>query len=138
MTKLLQDIWVLIQDSGIVLYHRVFDEKVDVQLFGGLMSALNSFAEVLSKEGLTSFELSSKKFSILKRKNVLFIGNAPKDVKDRKIIEELNNIADKFFNTYGHDILEYWDGDITVFRNFEKKIENSLEDTIKKFEKAFW
>ncbi|TFF87277.1 MAG: hypothetical protein EU550_03535 [Promethearchaeota archaeon] len=138
MTKLLQDIWVLIQDSGVVLYHRVFDEKVDVQLFGGLMSALNSFAEVLSKEGLTSFELSSKKFSILKRKNILFIGNAPKDVKDRKIVEELNNIADKFFEIYGRDISEYFDGDITVFKDFENKIKNSLEDTIKKFEKAFW
>ncbi|MEJ2251559.1 MAG: hypothetical protein P8Y97_18125 [Candidatus Lokiarchaeota archaeon] len=68
MVKLLQDIWILNQNSGVVLFHRVFDETVDVQLFGGLMSALNSFAEVLSQEGLTSFDLSSKRFSILKKK----------------------------------------------------------------------
>jgi hypothetical protein len=121
-----------------VLYHRVFDERVDVQLFGGLMSALNSFAEVLSNEGLTSFELSSKRFSILKRKNILFIGNASKNVKEKKIFEELNNISDKFFKMYGQDILKRWDGDITVFQDFEAKIESSLEDTVKKFEKAFW
>lgn len=136
MVKLLQDIWILNQNSGVVLFHRVFDETVDVQLFGGLMSALNSFAEVLSQEGLTSFDLSSKRFSILKKKNILFIGNAPKNIREKKIFEELSNIANKFFELYS-GVLDNWDGDITVFKDFEKKIDDSL-DTVKKFEAAFW
>lgn len=137
MVKVLQDIWILESNSGVVLFHRVFDEKLDVQLFGGLMSALNSFAEILSKEGLTSFELSEKRFGILKRKNYLFIGNASKKVKEKRIIEELRVIADKFFKIYS-DILDKWQGDITMFQSFEKEIEDSLEGTVEKFKKAFW
>jgi len=137
LVKVLQDIWILDGNSGVVLFHRVFDEKLDVQLFGGLMSALNSFAEILSKEGLTSFELSQKRFGILKRKNFLFIGNASKKVKEKRIIEELKVIADKFFEIYS-DILDSWQGDITMFQSFEKEIEDSLEGTIEKFKKAFW
>lgn len=137
MVKVLQDIWILDRNSGVVLFHRVFDEELDVQLFGGLMSALNSFAEILSKEGLTSFELSQKRFGILKQKNFLFIGNCSKKVKEKKIIEELEIISEKFFEIYA-DILDSWQGDITMFQSFEKEIEDSLEGTIEKFKKAFW
>ncbi|MBD3194242.1 MAG: hypothetical protein GF317_04250 [Candidatus Lokiarchaeota archaeon] len=137
MVKVLQDLWILASDSGIVLYSRTFDNNVDVQLFGGLMSALNSFAEVLSKEGLTSFELSDKRFAIIKRKNISIIGNASTKVKEKKLIEELQIIADKFFVLYS-DILDNWDGDINLFSNFEEKIEDSLEETVDKFKKAFW
>jgi len=137
VVKVLQDIWILDRNSGVVLFHRVFDEELDVQLFGGLMSALNSFAEILSKEGLTSFELSQKRFGILKQKNFLFIGNCSKKVKEKKIIEELEIISEKFFEIYA-DILDSWQGDITMFQSFEKEIEDSLEGTIEKFKKAFW
>ncbi|MFO7794885.1 MAG: hypothetical protein ACQERB_00505 [Promethearchaeati archaeon] len=137
MVKVLQDIWILDRNSGVVLFHRVYDEELDVQLFGGLMSALNSFAEILSKEGLTSFELSQKRFGILKRNNFLFIGNCAKKVKEKKIIEELEIISEKFFEIYA-DILDSWQGDITMFQSFEKEIEDSLEGTIEKFKKAFW
>ena len=71
MTKIIQDIWIL-DDAGIVLFHRVFDENVDVNLFGGLLSAMNSFAEEISKGSLSNFELAEKKFSILKKRNYLF------------------------------------------------------------------
>ncbi|KKM72420.1 hypothetical protein LCGC14_1420660, partial [marine sediment metagenome] len=40
MAKLIQDIWIL-AESGIVLFHRVFNKQIDAQLFGALMTALN-------------------------------------------------------------------------------------------------
>jgi hypothetical protein len=67
----------------------------------------------------------------------LFIGNASKKVKEKRIIEELRVIADKFFKIYS-DILDKWQGDITMFQSFEKEIEDSLEGTVEKFKKAFW
>ena len=65
------------------------------------------------------------------------MGNSANKVKEKRIFEELEVIADKFFNIYG-DILKEWQGDINVFSNFEEHIEDSLEGTINKFEKAFW
>ena len=137
MVKVLQDIWI-ITEGGIVLYHRVFDDKVDDQLFGGLMSALNSFAEELVQEGLSNFDLEQKRFTFTKRNNLLFIANSSKKVKEKKVMEELSNIIDRFFELYPKEFVDNWEGDISTFLDFEKEIEASLEETIQKFQKAFW
>ncbi len=137
MEKILQDIYIL-SENGITVFHRVFDEKLDEQLFGALLSAINSFAEELAKGGLSSFELKDKRFTIIKRNHFLFIASSSKAIKPKKASEELENIIGKFFNIYKADILINWDGDISIFSNFEKQIETSLEETIKKFQKAFW
>ncbi|MFX0017355.1 MAG: hypothetical protein ACFFAK_15190 [Promethearchaeota archaeon] len=137
MVKVLQDVWVL-SEGGIVLYHRVYDEKVDDQLFGSLMSALNTFAEEITNNGLSNFELQNKRFTLLKRRGFLFIANSSKKVKEKKVFVELKSIVFRFFELYPDEILNNWDGDISIFSNFEKEIEDSLEETIKKFQKAFW
>jgi hypothetical protein len=136
LVKVLQDIWIL-NESGIVVFSRVFNPKVNEQLFGALMTALNSFATELAKGGLSNFELSSIRFTIYKDKGYLFVANSGKKVKEKKVQEELKIIAEKFFDKYS-TILESWDSDVSVFANFSEDIEDSLEDTIKKFQKAFW
>ena len=136
MVKVLQDIWIL-SERGIVVFSRVFDPKVNEQLFGALMTALNSFASELAKGGLSNFELSSIRFTIYKDKDFLFVANSAKKVKEKKVQEELKIIAEKFFDKYS-ERLESWDSDINVFSDFNDEIEDSLEDTIKKFQKAFW
>jgi len=137
MVKLIQDIWIL-EESGVVVFHRVYDEHLDPQLFGGLMTALNSFAEALSKGGLTNFELKSKRFSVIKRKTFLFIANSSKTFKIKKVVQELESIANRFFEIYPEDVLFNFDGDIKRFVDFEKEIENSLQETIRKFQNALW
>ncbi len=134
--KVLQDIWIL-NESGVVLFSRVFNPKVNEQLFGSLMTALNSFASELAKGGLSNFELSSIRFTIYKDKGLLFVANSAKKVKEKKVQEELKVIANKFFAKFS-DVLASWDSDINIFSAFNKDIEESLEDTIKKFQDAFW
>lgn len=137
LVKVLQDIWIL-TENGIVLFHRVFNEKVDEQLFGGLMAALNSFAEELVKTGLSNFELQNKRYTIIKRNKLLFIANSSKNVKEKKVTEELDIVANKFFELFSLDMLKNWDNDVNIFLVFENEIKNSLEETIKKFQDAFW
>lgn len=133
MAKVLQDLWVL-QATGVVVYRRVFNENVNTQLFGGLMSALHTFAQELSSGGLTNFELSSIRFTILKSNGFLFVANAAKKVKEKKVQEELTKVAKKFFNQYPPDWFKSdWDGDISYFTDFEKEIVDTLQDPIKKF-----
>ncbi|MFX1385493.1 MAG: hypothetical protein ACFFBP_24010 [Promethearchaeota archaeon] len=136
-SKVIQDIWIL-SDAGTVIFHRVFDEKVDPQLFGGLMTALNTFAEEISKRGLSNFEIGDKRFTILKRNNYLFIVNSDIKIKQKWVLQELNNIIEKFFNRYPKEVLDYWNYDLSLFVPFKNEIENSLEEPIKKFQKAFW
>ncbi|KKL70000.1 hypothetical protein LCGC14_2109320 [marine sediment metagenome] len=137
MAKLIQDIWVM-ADSGIVLFHRVFNQQIDAQLFGGLMTALNVFAEQLSKGGLTNFELSEKRFSVIKKNNLLFIANSSKNQKPKKVAQELDLITERFFELYNYDFMAHFDGNIKQFEAFEREIENSLEETTRKFQNAFW
>ena len=133
MAKVIQDIWILTQ-TGIVVFKRVFNSKVDAQLFGGLMSALNIFANELASGGLTNFELSSIRFTILKNYDFLFVCNAAKKVKEKRLYEEMKKIAEKFFNLYPVEWFENeWDGDVNMFANFKNEIEYALEDPVKKF-----
>ncbi len=135
--KVLQDIWIL-TNSGVVLFNRVFDKNMKTQLFGALMSALNSFAEKLSDGGLSNFELSNKRFVIMKRSGFLYVANASKKVKEKKVIEQMEKVSEKFFQKYPVDWFKTeWDNDISVFTDFENDIEESLEDPIKKFWDGF-
>ncbi|MFX1393125.1 MAG: hypothetical protein ACFFAH_06065 [Promethearchaeota archaeon] len=135
-SKVIQDLWIL-SESGIVLFSRVYNPKISEQLFGALMTALNSFAGELSSGGLTSFELKSIRFTLIKTKNLIFVANSSKNIKEKHVIDELKRISDKFFELYG-DILQTWDSDVSKFSGFEEQIVDSLEETIKKLQKAFW
>lgn len=124
-------------EEGIVLFSRVFNPKVDDQLFGGLMSALNTFAETLSDGGLSNFELSDKRFALMKMNNLLFVANASLTVKDKKLREEIKKIAEKFFIKYSEDVFKNWNYDISLFYDFEKEIEDALKNPMKKFWNGF-
>jgi len=137
MVKIIQDCWILTSD-GISVFSRLHDESLNEQLFGALMSALNSFAEEIAKGGLSNFQLSNKRFSIRKRNNFIFVASSNPKVKEKKAISEMEVIIEKFFNKYPEDLLTNWDSDVSIFEDFEENIADSLESTIKKFQKAFW
>ena len=132
MGKILNDIWIL-YESGVVVYSRVLEPRINPQLFGALMSALNLFAEQLSNGGITNFELSKLRFTIIKKKNFIFVANSLNKSKEKKVLNELNRISEKFFELYPEEVLEKWDNDINLFASFENEIKDSLEETIKKF-----
>ena len=127
MGKILRDLYILTQ-SGTTVYSRVIDPRVNPQLFGALMSALNTFAQKLTEEGMSDFELSNIRFSIVKRNDFLFVASSSKKVKTKKIFEELRDISDKFFELYPNEQLMKWDSDVGLFDTFEHVIKDSLED----------
>jgi len=137
MAKIIRDLWIL-TNTGVTLFTQVADqEKVNPQLFGALMSALNTFAEQLSDGGISNFEMSNMKFSIVKRRGFLFVGSAPNKVKEKRVIGELKIISDKFFEVYSIERLANWDNDISIFSDFGKYVEQSLSPS-QKFKEAFW
>ena len=137
MPKILKDLWIL-TEHGVVLFSRVFDQTINPQLFGGLMSALNSFAEKLTDGGISNFEMSDLRFVIVKRRSFLFIGSSLNKTKEKKVIDELKRISDVFFEVY-NDILINWDNDVNYFSDFGDHIDKSLEkQPIKNLKDAFW
>ncbi|TXT65648.1 MAG: hypothetical protein BAJALOKI3v1_90091 [Promethearchaeota archaeon] len=137
LAKILHDLWIITND-GIVLFSRVYNPKVETQLFGALLSAINSFAEEVSDGGLTNFELSNKQFILLKQNNLLFIATSPKKTNKNIVISELEKISDRFFSKYPQmKKKDQWDDDINLFSDFDEFIEDALEDPVKKFWKGF-
>lgn len=124
--KVLRDLWILTA-NGVVLYSRVIDERINPQLFGALMSALNTFAEKLSNGGISNFEMSEMRFVLVRRRDFLFIGSSSNKTKEKKVIEELKNISDRFFEIYPQEKLLRWDSDVSIFSNFGEYIEKSLD-----------
>lgn len=140
MGKILQDIWILTA-SGTTIWSRVFNPKINEQLFGALMNAIDTFAKETVEEGISNFELNNKKYVIIKKEDTMFVTNVKKGIKQKNIRKELHRIAEKFFNTYSDEldrIKSDGDIDLSLFSNFEDYINSSLEDTIDKFQKAFW
>jgi len=129
--------WI-ISEGGIVVFSRVYEKTLDEQLFGALLTALNSFAEEIAQEGLSNFQLGEMRFTILKQAHFIFIANSDKKIKPKRVLQELRSVMDKFFTAYTKEIIENWDNDVSTFSNFNKEIEDSLDDPIKKMEKAFW
>ena len=132
MAKIIKDIWILTQ-TGTVVFERVFNSNVNAQLFGGLMSALNSFASELESGGLTNFGSNSMRFTLLKNHHFLFVCTAAKKVKEKRLHEEIKKIAEKFFNLYPVEWFKNeWDGDIYIFDNFVNEIKSALQVPVKK------
>ena len=59
MGRVIRDFWVLTSE-GIVLYERMFESKLDSQLFGALLSAINVLATSLIGAGTRSVSLNIK------------------------------------------------------------------------------
>ena len=136
MGKILQDIWI-IDDAGIVLYNRVFNERVDAILFGALISALNNLTKEILNDGLSSFKLKNKLYSLARRKKITFIVSSDIKYKEKDIFREFKILIDSFFENYKVE-LENWKGLIDIFSDFENIFHGFLQDPVKKFEQSFW
>ena len=121
MSKCISNIWIL-KDNGRLLFNRVCEQNLDNELFGNLVTAMNSFSKELAEGDLTNFELNNNRFTIKKERDLIFIANSSKKNGDKKIKENLEKISEKFFMFYPRKI-----------SNFEKEIGDLLEDPMKKF-----
>ena len=102
------------------------------------MSALNSFAERLAEGGLSNFELSDKRFIIMKKNDFLYVANSSRKVKPKRVIEQLEMVAKKFFELYPVEWFKNeWNNEISMFKDFEKEIQEQMEDPIKRFWEGF-
>ena len=138
MVQVIRDLWVLTK-YGTVLFSRIFDQKLNPDLFGAFMSAIMSFSKELSpKGGLTNFILIKTQYTILKSNNLVFVGNSAAHVKRKKINHELKIISEKFFNKYSQEFIEDYKGKVSIFDGFIKEIDDSLERPIDRLQKSFW
>jgi hypothetical protein len=123
---------------GVVIFKRVYDERVDSQLFGGFMSALNSFASQIDEGGISNFELGTKKFILRRKNDLVFIANCDTKEKNKNAEKELENVVERFFKRYPEDMVKNWSGNAAFFDEFTSDIEASLQTALDKLKDSFW
>lgn len=129
MVKVVQDFWIITQ-AGKVLYKRVFNVKMHAQLFGALLSALTSFSKEITSSGLTNFQSSSYKFTILKKEQFDFVATSNSNDKVKKVQGDLKKISIKFFKKYANILANWdnWNQNTDDFSDFEETIKDYLKD----------
>ena len=126
MVKVIKDLWIL-SAGGLLLYKRIYDERIDVQMYGSLMSALASFAQEIIDGGLKSIELDLMSYTALKANDFLFVATTSKKVKEKKVQEELRKISQKFFQLYSLDWFKNkWKNELGAFKDFGNEIKDSF------------
>lgn len=132
MAVILQNVWILTR-TGATLFSRELNSTFDEQYFGMFMSALNTYAEAFVGGGISSLEISDIRFSFVIKNGLIFVGTSPIKTKERKVFQEIEFIKNKFFNMYGTDVLDKFDGDLSQFDGFEKEIKSLFEDNLQNF-----
>ncbi len=128
--KNLKNLWIM-RDSGIVVFEKVFKEKISAQLFGGLVSAIHTLSGEIIDGEIENLTVGDEKYSFNKKNNFFFVANYPKSAKEKLVKREVKKIINTFFDKYPLELLETFQSDITIFRDFEYEIEDTKKDTKK-------
>jgi hypothetical protein len=128
MTKILENIWIL-TITGSVIFHREINSNIDEQLFGAVISSLNTFAENgLFEDSISSFVISDKTLYLKKKDALLFVIDASEKKKVKKFVKELEKVIEKFFELYPPELFTNWDCNVSQFAKFEDEIRDSLKE----------
>ncbi len=120
---IIKDLWILLK-QGLAIFQHVTSDDINPDLFGGMLSALNTFAIRLSEGGITSFDIDeNQRFVLVKKKNCIFVTRTHPKYEINNIQEELEEIAHMFLKKYDDKNFEHWmGGDIKTFANFEEDL----------------
>ena len=117
----IENIWIL-TDDGIVIF-TTDNQIIDVQLFGGFLTALSQFAERLTRGELKSIDVGVRKFHILKSAHLIFVASTPNSLSENFIIKQLDIIKTRFIESYPLVFFSKWTHNTNHFTSFSNKID---------------
>ena len=125
----ISEIWI-INETGIPLFNRSIDEKIDVLLFGGFLSAIQTFIKSsFQEEKLDRLVLGDSKLSFfyIEEYHIFIVLRTNKKVKDKDIDKFLELIKDLFISNY-KDKLEQKYYDMAEFSGFSEILEEKFDE----------
>ena len=123
MLELTENLWIIL-DTGLVIFTYLKEENVNPDLFGGLISVLDNFAEETLEGGLEFFEIDPNVYGVIKKHNLIFLASTSQKIDIDNLLTELEMLIKKFYSIYPTDIKEKWDGNRDHFNNFKNEIIN--------------
>ena len=120
MENVIDDLWIVSND-GIVLFSNN-DHTFDDNLFGAFLSAINSFVKEFSNDMLRNFEISDKRYVLIKEQNLLFVASTSNNVSDKSIKIQMNQIIERFLQLYPQEFFKTWNYNTNEFEKFEVEV----------------
>ncbi len=143
---MIEEFWI-INGSGVPLFH--FDTKIGGKedsieavvkstLFAGMWTAINVVAQQINGDSINSLHLGSRTLTLKKSEkfNLIFLANAPRNEKDKKIEKILAKLMQAFLDVYS-GVLIGWNGNIEQFNRFRQDVEKVIRDSYpEKFQRS--
>lgn len=129
MLKVLHNLYLIHQNSGICLIHRSYGKiEFNQDLVSGFLTALKDFSVEFSKGSgeLKIIDMQIFYLLLVFKDGILCTAAADKN-DDAKITHKcLSDIIERFIEKFG-DKIANWSGDVRMFREFESVIDNILQ-----------
>ncbi|MBD3350088.1 MAG: hypothetical protein GF364_01220 [Candidatus Lokiarchaeota archaeon] len=132
MVKFLE-CWIITQD-GMTLFHEREKniQTVDKNLISGFLTAFQSMLKVSKQGDVEAIRFKNTKLLIKTEDEpfkLYFIGRTKDGERDRSIKKELGKLSEKFVLQYWSE-LESWQGNISVFMNFQTELDGLFKNPI--------
>jgi hypothetical protein len=114
--------------TGESLFHRVYGKNdVDESLFSGFLGAVYSFAREIGHGDIQTMEMGDAKVICEVSGKLIFVVEVEKDDDEQEIKNFLNSASKTFVERFREELKE-WRGNVTVFRPFEKNLDQIAEN----------
>jgi len=116
----IKDFWI-VTETGIEIFCYAPDTPINPTLFGGFISALQSFSEEISQKKMESFVIGNLRYSFYSEegKPIFIIGRANVQELETRVTKVLSILYQKFYNEYKRFLIKF-SGNVNPFQNFKK------------------
>ena len=115
---MIRNVWIINRDTGANLLNRPFvPSDVNNNLFGGLVSAIFTFAKEIGASSLKSLDMGDMEIVYLASEQIICALSINKDTPKDFVNEILNGIYDEFTFNFSR-LMKDWDGSLDHFRSF--------------------
>ena len=121
--------YYVIAESGLCYYSKSKQKAVDQDLFSGFIFALISISRQIISDGITSLVLKNRKYTIAKKRGLLFVACTETKVKDSVIRKELVEMQQIFLQLFSTAILANWNGNMALFKDLAPHYDKYFTET---------
>jgi len=112
-----------------VIFRKYGEIEFNEDLIAGFLTALKDFStEVTGGKGkMKSLDMGNYRVLLLFKEGILLSGALSKFDDDNVAYKALNEVLDAFVNEF-KDVIPTWNGNLKIFKGFEKKIDRILKN----------
>ncbi|MFX1462713.1 MAG: hypothetical protein ACFFBF_06650 [Promethearchaeota archaeon] len=117
MMKYLQDFLVILE-TGEVIFSKITNIKVEEQIFGAMISALRTFYSQTLEGQICTIKGTQYIINIFSKEHIQFIGITPRHIGRKQSLQELKSLAHKFLKKYSKSVKKNGLINVHIYEDF--------------------